>query len=168
MSDSSLVTPVVLMLSPFIAIALGITVGAMWKYHWLGLAVFLNLCALSMPLVIKGYAVLWGMLFACLGIATAVTYRTCKCSMGKARSWFVGTLSAPWFTIPYIIWFLMDPNGGPSRTIPWSPLAGLLAFSGIGAAIAFCIFTFVGGKDQRIAFAAQNSEPQPPSAGTGT
>jgi len=163
--ESSLVTPVVLMLSPFIAIALGITVGAMWKYHWLGLAVLLNLCALSIPLVIKGYVVLWCMLFACSGIAAAVTYRNCKSSVGKAWSWLVGTLSAPWFTVPYIIWFLMDPNGGPSRTIPWSPLASLLAFSGTGAAIACCIYAFVGGTDQRIGFAAQNSEPQPPSAG---
>ena len=165
MPESSLVTPVVLMLSPFIAIALGITVGAMWKYHWLGLAVFLNLCALSIPLVIKGYAVLWCMLFACSGIASAVTYRNCQSSMGKARSWLVGTLSAPWFTVPYIIWFLMDPNGGPSRTIPWSPLASLLAFGGTGAEIACFIFAFVGGTDQGIGFAAQNSEPQPPGAG---
>ncbi len=44
-----------------------------------------------------------GVLFACSCIGSAVTYRNCKKSMGKARSWLVGTLSGPWFIVPYTV-----------------------------------------------------------------
>ena len=57
MSNESqrLITQLLIFVSPFASIAAGIAIGAMWKYHWLGLAAGLNLLTLLIPLNVQGY-----------------------------------------------------------------------------------------------------------------
>lgn len=130
---------VMLMLAPFASMAVGIAVGAVWRFHWLGLAVGLNALTVLIPFAVTGYARAWAFLLACSGIAAAVTSCTCRQSYGVVWSWLIGTSSAAWLIIALVALFLFDPHGGPSRTIPWSPMAGFLLFGALGATIACAV-----------------------------
>ncbi len=133
-----------IIIAPCVSIAAGIFVGGVWKFHWLGLAVGLNLLTLLIPLTVSGYAKAWVFLFACSGIASAVTYCNCRRPVGKVRSWLIGTSSVNWSIIGLVAQFMLDPNGAPSRTIPWSPVGVFLLFGAVGATVA-CVFSTLFG-----------------------
>lgn len=155
MSNESqrLITQLLIFVSPFVSIAAGIAIGAMWKYHWLGLAVGLNLLTLLIPLNVQGYGRAWAFLLACSGIASAVTYCNCRRSVGKGRSWFIGTSSVTWLIVALVTLFLFEPIGVKSRTIPWSPIAGFLLFGAIGAGVACAVSALIAVTEQRNASA---------------
>jgi hypothetical protein len=139
MTNPALNAFLLLTLAPLASMALGIAVGTAWRYHWLGLALGLNASTVLIPFAVTGYGRSWAFVLACSGIASAVTACTCRQSYGLVRSWLIGTSSAAWLVIALVALFLFDPQGGPSRSIPWAPMAGFFLFGAAGSTVACAV-----------------------------
>ena len=138
------VLSILLYVSPAISITAGIAIGAIWKYHWFGLACGLNLAALIIPSLVKGYGSLFAIFLCCSLIGSAVTKSGKSGGLGFAQSGLIGAVSSQWFLLPYVAWFLLDPQGSPSRSIPWAPLAIFLG-SGAFSALVTCVIQALFG-----------------------